>query len=195
MTANIEKILRGVSTEEKIFRNTKRVSVIRAAECIAALSKNGMETDAIKSEIRKLLEGYKIVRVKINEKNPNMVDLAISKSLAASDYYMWTEERYDYVTLAVSLLCVAAVLGMAMYRIWPKWLKVVGKYAQYVAIGLLILILALAFIRLIVFAITYFLCPKALWLLPNLFAECDFLESFVPLHSWSGEDVSHKKKQ
>jgi len=98
------------------------------------------------------------------------------------------------MTLAISILCVVLVLGLAMYRIWPYWLKVVGRYAQYLAMVLLILILVVAFIRLVVFAVTYIVAAPGLWLLPNLFAECDFLESFVPVISWGDQDVSHKKK-
>ncbi|ELA41583.1 uncharacterized protein VICG_01331 [Vittaforma corneae ATCC 50505] len=194
MAINTEKILRGIDTEEKIFRNMKRVNVIKAVDCVVTLSKCGMDTQTIKSEIQKLLEAYKIVRVRLNEKNPNLVDLAISKTVNASDYYMWTEERYDYRALAISMLCVAVVLGLVMYRIWPPWLRVIGKYVQYVILGLLILLLFIAFVRLVVFAITYLIYSSGLWLLPNLFAECGFFESFVPLHSWGDEDVSHKKE-
>lgn len=194
MPSNTEKILRGVPAEEKVLRNTRRVSVVKATDCVIALSKCGFDTPTIKSEIQRLLKEYVLVRVKINENDPNAVSLSMGKTVNASDHYMWTKESYDYATLALSVLCVVLVLGLAMYRIWPYWLKVVGRYAQYLAMALLILILVVAFIRLVVFAITYFVAPPGLWLLPNLFAECDFLESFIPATSWGDQDVSHKKK-
>lgn len=191
MAINTEKILRKIGAEEKIFRNSKRVSVIKAVDCVVALSKCGMDTQTIKSEIQKLLEAYKIVRVRVNEKNSNTVDLAISKTVNASDYYMWTEKQYDYRALAISLLCVAAILGLVMYRIWPPWLRVVVKY---VALSLLGMLLFISFVRLVIFAITYLICTSGLWFLPNFFAECGFFESFVPLYSWGDEDVSHKEE-
>lgn len=193
MNINTEKILRKIPIEEKIFRNTRRVSVIKAVECIIALSKTGLETQSIKDEIKKLLDSYKIVRVQVNEKDSNIVDLAISKTVNASDYYMWTEEKYDYMTLLYSILGVILVLGLVMYRIWPIWLKIVAKYVQYVLFAGIIALIILAVIRLIIFSVTYLFCKEELWIFPNLFEECGFIESFKPMYLWG--NAKNKKKE
>lgn len=193
MSSNVEKILRNIRTEEKILRSTKRVSVVKAVDCVMALSKKGFDAQTIKSEIQCLLNEYVLVRVKINEKDSKSVVPAMGKNVSATDYYMWVNDSYDYKTLAISILCVALVLCITMYRIWPPWLKIGARYAQYVGMGLIVFILVLAFVRLVVFGITYFTTPPGLWIFPNLFAECGFFESFVPLSSWGDEDVSHQK--
>lgn len=192
MAINTEKVLRKLPAEEKIFRSTKRVSVVRAADCVVALSKSGMDAQTIKTEIGKLLDDYKIVRVQLNDKNKDSVDLAISKTVNASDYYMWTEDQYDYKALAMGLLGVALALTLAMYKIWPMWLKVLGKYAQYGIIILLITILLLSVIRIIIFVVTHLTCSSGLWIFPNLFAECGFIESFIPGYAWNEEDSKSK---
>ncbi|KAM0680500.1 Translocation protein S62 [Glugoides intestinalis] len=194
MAVNIEKALRGINSEEKIFRNAKRVSVIKAVDCIITLSKLGLDSQTIKVELQKLLEQYKLARVKLSEKNPGVVDIAISKNLNASDYYMWVEDSYDYGTLLLSLLCVVAILGLVMYRIWPPWMKIIGKYAQYFILFLIAALLFISIVRLIIYLISYLIYPSGFWLFPNLFAECGIIESFIPFSAWDNEELLQKKE-
>lgn len=184
MKVNTEKILRGIPSDEKIFRNMKRVSVIKAVDCIIALSKYGLDSQTIKNEIQKLLETYKLVKVKIDEKAPETVELSISKNVNASDYYMWAEDNRDYLTIGLSLLAVCLVLGLFMYKIWPPWLKRLTRFVEYLIIGFFAFILSLGAIRLVIFGITYVFKYPGLWIFPNLFSDCGVLESFVPAYSW-----------
>lgn len=194
MKVNVEKILRSIPSDEKVFRSTKRVSVIKAVDCVIALSKQGLDSQTIKNEIQKLLETYKLVKVKINEKAPESVELSISKNVNASDYYMWAEESRDYLTIILGLLVVTLVLGLFMYRIWPPWLKLLGKYVEYLIIAFFVFILLLAAIRLIVFGITYVFKYPGLWIFPNLFSDCGFFESFVPAYSWANVQSEEKEE-
>lgn len=194
MTINVEKILRNLPTEEKILRSSRRVQVLKAVDCIVALSKYDMDTQAVKDELLKLLESYKLVKVRINEKNPKTVDLAISKTLNAADHYMWAEDKKEYLNIFIAVLIITLLFLLAMYQVWPLWLKSLAGYLKYVVGAFIGFLIVTGIIRLFVYAITLFTHPPGLWIFPNLFAECGVIESFIPLCSWGDEEVSHNKQ-
>lgn len=194
MAIDVEKILRNLPTEEKILRSSRRVQVIKAVDCIIALSKYNMDTQAVKNELQKLLETYKLVRVKVNENNSRVVDLSISKALNASDHYMWAEDKKEYLNIFIAVLIIALLFLLAMYQVWPAWLKSLSGYLKYVVMAFIVFLIVTGIVRLIVYTISSFTHPPGLWIFPNLFAECGVIESFIPLYSWDDEDVSHKKQ-
>lgn len=190
---NCESILRGLPCEEKIFRNQKRVRVLKAADCIVALSKLQMDTKQIKEEIQKLLDSYKLVRVKSIGNGTENVDLHLSKTLGAGDLYMWSKDKRDYFGIFVTLLVILFVFFLAMIRLWPSWMKSMVGYIKDLVMILIGLLLATGVVRLIIYCITYFTHSPSLWIFPNLFEECGVLESFKPLYCWANENVSPKK--
>lgn len=192
---NYESILRKLPSEEKVFRNQKRVRVLKAANCFVALSKLKLEANQIKEEIQKLINSYKLVKVKVSEKNENNVDLFLSKTLSAGDLYMWAEDSKDYLSILITLLAICLVFFIAMIRLWPPWLRTYVGYSRFLVMGLIGFLVIAAIVRFIVFGITYFTHKPGIWLLPNLFAECGFFESFKPLYCWANEDVSYKKNE
>lgn len=193
MTLNVEKVLRGLETEEKIFRGSKRVQTIKAVECIKALSKKGLDAQTIKNEINSLLENYKLVKVRINEKNPNAVDISIAKNVSANDVYMWGEEKYDVTSLCIGIAVIVLIFSFAMFRLWPYKLQKYALYIRYPIYAIFGLFGLVLVIRLIVYCVTVFTHPPGLWLLPNFAAECGFFESFDPWYAWDYPEESEKQ--
>lgn len=193
MVFSTEKILRKLNTQEKIFRNSKRVQVVSAVDCIMALSKCNLNPQAVKDEIQKMLNEYKLVRIKMHEKDSQRVDIAISNTINPNDFYMWTEDKVDYQSMVVALSVVAFLFFLSMFRIWPFWLRSKLGYIKYLLGGLLCVILLITILRLIIFSITYFTHYPGLWIFPNINEDCGPIESFKPLYSWGNENVAPKK--
>lgn len=194
MNVNVEKILRKIPTEEKIFRNQRRVYVISAIQCIKALGELKMDSDQVKQGLQKLIDEYKLAKVKPKQNDPKQVDLTLSKTLNISDLYMWKDEEGGYLNIFIVLLAVAFIFFLAMFQIWPSWLKNLTGYSKYLIMGFLGFFIIAALVRMVVFCVTYFVCAPGIWLLPNLFEECGFFESFQPAYCWANENVSHKKE-
>lgn len=188
-----EKILRSLPTTEKIFRSSRRVRSIKASDCVKALSKHGYSVDDIKREIRRLLVNYKLVKVKVSERHPQSVDLLSGKILNVSDIYIWAEDETSSLSIFVGLCIVGIGMLLVMFQIWPVWLRRTASYSKYPIAGFLLLLLFLAVVRLVVFCVTYFSHPPGLWIFPNLFSDCGFFESFVPVYSWASSDSQKKK--
>lgn len=184
---SVEKILRKIPTSEKIFRSTRRVKAFTAVDCITVLSRHGFNTDVIKREIQRLLSGYRIVKVRTVEGNPDSVDLQPGKTLSANDLYIWAEEETNHWHILVGVLIVLAILLLVMFQMWPWWLRRLVSYSKYPIGGFIVFLFVMGVVRAVVFAMTYFTHPPGLWLLPNLFAECGFFESFVPAYSWADQ--------
>lgn len=181
-----EKSLRTVPRTEKIFRGKKRVQCFKAVDAITFLSKMGYSSDSIKAEIQSLLSSFKIVKVSPKKDSPDYIDIVPSRKLCAADMYMWAEEETNYMAVLYALLILAALLTLVLFQMWPMWLKRSVSYIRYPLGGFIAFLFVIGVIRLIVFGITYLTAPPGLWILPNLFAECGFFESFVPLYEWAG---------
>lgn len=184
MQLNVEKILRKVTTADKIFRGSKRVKVIKAVDCVMALSKLGMDAQTIKDEINALLESYKLVRVKPNEKNSEIVDLFATKSVNASDLYMWSDEKYDFSTLLVGISVIILIFSLVMFKAWPTWLQKYALYIRFPLYAILALYVLALIVRCVVYVITRFTHPPGLWIWPNFLADCGFFESLTPAYAW-----------
>lgn len=98
--------------------------------------------------------------------------------------YVWF---YEYIPLTTKLAgfgLLALVLSVIMYPLWPPKMRVGVYYLSWGALGLIGLLMVIAVIRLILFAITMFSNPPGIWLYPNLFEDVGFFDSFRPLWGW-----------
>ena len=181
---SVEKILRKVPTTEKIFRSSKRVGCFRATDCIKLLAAMNYDSNRIKKEMQDLLSSYRIFKVRVSETNPESVDLVPGRALGANDMYVWAEEETNYTSIVYGILIIVVALMLVMFRMWPDWLKRLFSYSRYPLGGFIAFLVITGITRLIVFGITCFTHPPGLWILPNLFAECGFFESFVPAYGW-----------
>ena len=192
----VEKILRGVPQQEKVFRSQRRVMCFTATDAILALSRQGYSGDEIRNEIRRLLSDFRIFRIRAAESNPRLVDIHPGLSLEATDMYAWSETQTSYAILFYAFASAALIIVLVLFQIWPDWLKRSIGYLRYPIGGFIAFILLLAFIRLIVFSLTYLTCNRTLWLFPNLFADCGFFESFVPAYQWyDAEEAADAEKK
>lgn len=119
------------------------------------------------------------------------------------DAYVWI---YDPIPIYYWVIGAFFVLGgilICLFPLWPPSVRMGVQYLSMAAAGLLILILALAVIRLIIFCIVWLLTCGTLhlWLLPNLTEDVGFFASFWPLYEYKygkqtdkGKDKKKKKK-
>lgn len=193
---SIEKILRTIPTTEKIFRSSRRVQTIPAVDAVKTLSQQGYASDQIKEGLSALLRAYRLVKVRSSDsRSSDFVDFQTGSSIQITDTYMWTEDKINRMNILIAIGIVFVILLFVMFQVWPAWLKRLASYSKYPIGGFILFLFLAAIVRAVVFSITYFSHPPGLWLLPNLFAECGFFESFVPAYAWgSEEDTASKNK-
>lgn len=100
-------------------------------------------------------------------------------------YYVWVYQKPNPYMLLYAILMLVGVFAVVLFPLWPVFMRVGVWYCSMGLLGLLGLFFAMAFVRLIIFVVTYLTMPQAFWLYPNLFADCGFFESFQPVYSWS----------
>ncbi|KAI4292404.1 translocation protein SEC62 [Pancytospora philotis] len=192
----LERTLRALPTTEKIFRSLRRVQTISAIDCVKALSKQGYSADEVKEGIAALLKSYKLVKVRaVGNGAAGIVDFQAGNAVQVTDTYMWVKDRVSHANILIAVLLVLLTLLFVMFQMWPRWLKNLASYVKYPLGGFIIFLFVAAVVRAVVFAITCFTHPPGLWLLPNLFAECGFFESFVPAYAWGSSEASADKNK
>lgn len=112
--------------------------------------------------------------------------------LEPNAYYAWTYLKPNPYMMLYAFLTIAGIFGVVLFPLWPRFMRVGVWYVSMGCLCLLGLFFAMAFVRLIIFVVTYLTMPQAFWLYPNLFEDCGFFESFVPLYGWS-EPAGAKK--
>ncbi|RKP13833.1 translocation protein sec62 [Piptocephalis cylindrospora] len=105
-------------------------------------------------------------------------------------YYVWIYQGSQIGMRIASFGLVALVFAGVMFPLWPQFMREGAWYVSVAILGLLGALFGLAIIRLIIYVISLPILPVGFWLFPNLFADCGFFESFVPLYGW---DESEKK--
>lgn len=98
-------------------------------------------------------------------------------------YYIWIYSGSQTMTYIKSFLLLIFVFVMVMYPLWPYQLRAGSWYVAMLGVSLVGVLFATAIMRLILYCITR-LFGQGFWLFPNLFEDCGFFESFVPLYSW-----------
>jgi translocation protein SEC62 len=99
-------------------------------------------------------------------------------------HYVFLYEGSQLRTKLYAAAALLAVFAVVLFPLWPFQLRL-GVW--YLSIGLLCLILllfAVAIVRLILFVVTVFAVPPGLWLFPNLFEDVGFFDSFKPVWAW-----------
>lgn len=127
----------------------------------------------------------------VNKTTPGL-EIIHKAVLQPDTYFMWNFEPPNPFLWLYSILGVAAVFAVVLFPLWPVWMRT-GVW--YLSTGLLLLIAAffgIAFVRLIIFIVSYFTMSRRFWLFPNLFADCGVIDSFKPLYGW--EDPSSNKQ-
>lgn len=181
-----ENLLRGLSTTESILNGIKRISLFKGIDAVKYLmnKKDLLAADA-KTVLSVLLDNHYIVRVR---PSGDQHSLDISYEFNINHEYIWLKEGSKTPLILMSIGGLLICLTIAMFPIWPRSIKIGTGYLFYVLMGIIAFLFAITIIRSVVFAIVWLITRRSFWIFPNLYAECEIIESFIPLYEWSDED-------
>uniref|UniRef100_A0A0K0FXK7 Translocation protein SEC62 n=1 Tax=Strongyloides venezuelensis TaxID=75913 RepID=A0A0K0FXK7_STRVS len=108
-------------------------------------------------------------------------------------YYLWNYNPILFYKKVVGVIIMLGAVGLCLMPLWPAWLKV-GCYYFGVGVSCFLgFFIGLYFFQqLILFSVLFVSLGRLRFIfLPNLIAECSFLESFVPLctYEWRMKKV------
>lgn len=112
-----------------------------------------------------------------------VVDPDPSFTWSDDGHYIWLYSGNQALTYVKSFFLFVIVLTLVMYPLWPYQLRAGSWYLAMAGVSLIGLLFATAFVRLVLYCCTRPFGP-GFWLFPNLFEDCGFFESFVPLYAW-----------
>ncbi|XP_041979100.1 translocation protein SEC62 isoform X2 [Aricia agestis] len=119
------------------------------------------------------------------------------------DAYVWIYDPMPWYYWVCGALVVVATIAVCMFPLWPATVRKGVYYLSVLAAAFLVLIIALAVLRVVVFCVVWVvtLSRHHLWLLPNLTEDVGFFASFWPLYKYeyrgpgSESDKSSKSKK
>ncbi|XBW36428.1 hypothetical protein QEN19_002006 [Hanseniaspora menglaensis] len=84
------------------------------------------------------------------------------------------------------VLIIFIGITLVLYPVWPYKMRVGVYYLSYGVLGLLGAFFALAVLRLLLYLLSYpvLKAKGGLWIFPNLFEDCGFIESFKPIYGF-----------
>lgn len=126
------------------------------------------------------------------EKGYPNIERLMKATLDPNEYYFWNYEVPNPYGFLYGILMIVAVFGLILFPLWPYSLRLGVWYLSMGSLGLLFAFFVMAIIRLILFLFSYPILSPGFWLFPNLFADCGFFESFVPLYGWGNEVLDPK---
>lgn len=130
---------------------------------------------------------------KPNKTKPTLVP-SNKANLEPNSYFAWTYSKPNPFMLLYGILIIIGIFAVILFPLWPNFMKRGVWYVSMFFLGLVALFFGIAIVRLIIYLITYAVCPQAFWLYPNLFADCGVIESFQPLYEWEKPKAVKGKK-
>ncbi|XP_045536378.1 translocation protein SEC62 isoform X2 [Papilio machaon] len=123
--------------------------------------------------------------------------------LDTADAYVWIYDPMPWYYWLCGALVVFGTIGVCMFPLWPATVRKGVYYLSIAAAAFLVMIIALAVLRVVVFCLVWLLTLSRhhLWLLPNLTEDVGFFASFWPLYKYeyrgpgSESDKSSKSKK
>ena len=116
--------------------------------------------------------------------NTRFLQPDITRTWSDDALYAWVYEGSQWFTIVGALGLLVVAFALVMFPLWPASVRSLSRYAIYLAVGFVGFLVVTSIIRLIVFGITYFTTKPGIWIFPNLWEDCGFFESFVPLWDW-----------
>ncbi|OAG31562.1 translocation protein SEC62 [Nematocida displodere] len=180
-----EKLLRDLPTKDSTLNGIKRVDVFKGSDALIHLmnSKKLLSEEA-RNVMNTLLEQHYLVRAK-SEGEQHTID--VSYDFAVKSEYIWIVEGSQLFTILISALVLAGSLLLAMFPIWPRFMRMGTGYLFYVGLFLFALLIGISIVRVCVNLAIRVAVGRSFWIFPNLFEECGILESFVPFSAWEDE--------
>lgn len=127
-----------------------------------------------------LLKNNFMHRSVIVDKKKRLLKPVNSQDFVEDSFYTWIFQGSMFKRNLMSGMMIAAIILMCLFPVWPNWTKV-GVW--YISVTLLLIMLAIIFVRLIVFLLLWGFFVDV-WILPNFFDEdLSVADSFRPLIS------------
>jgi translocation protein SEC62 len=144
------------------------------------------DTEADEILKRMLSDGFFIRARSVNQ--TRFLQPEPGKPWADDAIYAWLWEDSQLGLYLASFLLVAGIFAAFLFPLWPTVLRTgitsLFNYAVWAVVAFIIFLVVISIVRFVVFHITSFALPPGIWILPNLWEDCGFFESFVPLWDW-----------
>nr|XP_032517018.1 translocation protein SEC62 isoform X4 [Danaus plexippus plexippus] len=194
----------------KLFHRAKKVPVTEQElkgksrkKDVEKTSKSGDEQD---EKNQSACEGKETKDKDGKEKKKRKIRLEMHMEqvfLDTNDAYVWLYDPMPWYYWLCGALLLVGTVGVCMFPLWPATVRKGVYYLSIAAAGFLVLIIALAVLRVVVFCTVWVatLARHHLWLLPNLTEDVGFFASFWPLYKYeyrgpgSESDKSSKSKK
>ncbi|XP_072949028.1 translocation protein SEC62 isoform X1 [Epargyreus clarus] len=200
----------------KLFHRAKKVPVSEQElkgkskkKELEKASKSGDEKDGEKSQAS-ACEGKDTKdskdKEKEKEKKKRKIRLEMHMEqvfLDTADAYVWIYDPMPWYYWLCGALVVVGTIAVCMFPLWPATVRKGVYYLSIAAAAFLVMIIALAVLRVVVFCLVWILTLTRhhLWLLPNLTEDVGFFASFWPLYKYeyrgpgSESDKASKSKK
>jgi translocation protein SEC62 len=123
------------------------------------------------------------------------VKMSAAVSFSEESIYALTYTPMHFSQHIGSGLLVVVPLTLCMYPLWPSSMHTLVWYLSVLSMMLIVLLVVVGVVRLVVYLLTMFTIKRGLWILPNLFMDVDFLDSFVPMYEWESEQTLQNGEQ
>ena len=110
------------------------------------------------------------------------------------DAYVWIYDPTPWYYWVGGGAIVLITIAICLFPLWPPWMRLGVHYLSIAAAGFLVLIIVLAILKYIIFALLFLLSAGKLkfWIFPNLTEDVGFFESFWPIYDYTY--IGDKKK-
>jgi len=171
----------------KMFHRAKKIPVLDAKK---KSKKDSSKTDTSEVEATpKTPEQKKKRKIRLDMHLDQMF-------LDSNDAYVWLYDPISWVYWLGGTAIVLGTIAICMFPLWPPMMRTGVHYLSMGAAGFLLLIMAIAIFKYILFGALFCLSGGKLsfWLFPNLTEDVGFFESFMPVYDYTYSGASKKKK-
>jgi len=171
----------------KMFHRAKKIPVMDSKK---KSKKDGAKTDNSEVEATpKTPEAKKKRKIRLDMHLEQLF-------LDTNDAYVWLYDPISWVYWLGGTAIVLGTIAICMFPLWPPMMRTGVHYLSMGAAGFLLLIMAIAIFKYILFGALFLLSGGKLsfWLFPNLTEDVGFFESFMPPYDYTYSGASKAKK-
>lgn len=147
-----------------------------------------------------VIPGQKLTTAEAREKQlapkkdrPTFIALQRAE-LTPDEYYIWFYKKKSIWDTVMAVGLIVGIFTVILFPLWPAFMRRGVWYLSMASLGLICLFFGIAFVRLILYIVTYFVASPGIWLFPNLFADVGVIDSFIPLYEWDEPKAKKSKK-
>jgi len=107
--------------------------------------------------------------------------------LDGNEAYVWIYDPTPWYYWVGGSAIVLITIAICLFPLWPPWMRLGVHYLSIGAAGFLVLIIALAVLKYIIFGLVFLLSAGTwkFWIFPNLTEDVGFFESFLPIYDYT----------